>query len=281
MLWMAWILVIAAGLALGYGFLIAPRRRRPDLSQLRVDYAHRGLHGGDIPENSLPAFARAVRHGYGIELDVQLSADGEIMVFHDDTLLRMTGQQGRLCEYSRVRLTSLRLGESEQTIPTLEEVLALVDGRVPLLIELKGEQAGGDAALCERLAARLTAYEGAYCIESFNPMLLRWFKKNRPDIVRGQLVTNALRERPAGSRTVNFMLTHLLTNVLSRPDFIAYDSRYAREWGLRLNLRLFGAAGFVWTVRDRAAWQRAHAQGMCTIFESLVPDEGAGKKSEE
>ena len=112
--------------------LISPRLiGRPDMTHLQGDYAHRGLHDGEIPENSLPAFARAADKGFGIELDVQLSADGVIMVFHDDTLIRMTGVQGKLCEYSREQLQQMRLGESDEVIPTLDEVLETVGGRIP------------------------------------------------------------------------------------------------------------------------------------------------------
>lgn len=280
MWWLYLILAVLAGLAALILFLIAPRLRRPDMSRLRCDYAHRGLHGDGIPENSLPAFARATERGFGIELDVQLSSDGVIMVFHDGTLIRMTGREGKLCEYTCAELQTMHLGDSGEVIPTFDQVLDTVGGRVPLLIELKGESAGGNAALCETLAARLDTYAGDFCIESFNPMLLRWFKRNRPDIVRGQLVTNTLRERPEGNRTVNFLLAHLMTNVLSRPDFVSYDGRYAREWALRLNLRLFRAVPFVWTVRDKEYWRARHGQGICTIFEGFEPDQTKSSEGE-
>ena len=155
MMW--WLLsLIPLGIVVLFLFLISPRWiGRPDMSRLRVDYAHRGLHGETIPENSLPAFARAVEEGFGIELDVQLSSDGIIMVFHDDTLARMTGAKGKLNEYTCEELQQLHLGDSEETIPTFDQVLEVVGGRIPLLIELKGESAGGDGVLCEKLAKRL------------------------------------------------------------------------------------------------------------------------------
>ena len=253
--------------------LISPRLiGRPDMTRLQGDYAHRGLHGSDVPENSLPAFARATEHGYGIELDVQLSSDGVIMVFHDDTLIRMTGVEGKLHEYACEQLQQMHLAESGEVIPTLDEVLETVGGRVPLLIELKGESAGGNATLCQTLCARLDRYDGPYCVESFNPIILSWFRKNRPDIVRGQLVTNTLRDRPNGNKFLNFLLTHLMLNILSRPDFVAYNEKYAREWALWLNRHLFRAVPFIWTVRERTVWQAAHGQGVCTIFEGFLPD---------
>ena len=276
---MGWLwFLIPIGIVLLFLFLISPRWiGRANLSRLRVDYAHRGLHGEDIPENSLPAFARAVERGYGIELDVQLSADGVIMVFHDDTLVRMTGAKGRLREYTCAELQQLKLGESEETVPTFDRVLETVGGRIPLLIELKGESAGGDVALCEKLAKRLESYGGAYCVESFNPMILSWFKKNCPHIARGQLVTNTFRERPNGNKILNLLLTHLMLNVLSRPDFVAFHEKYDRELALRLNLSLFGAAAFVWTVRDEKTWRAFREAGAHAIFEGFLPDSSINK----
>ncbi len=277
MMW--WLLcLIPLGIAAIFLFLISPRWiGRPDMSRLGADYAHRGLHDEVIPENSLPAFARAVEHSYGIELDVQLSSDGVIMVFHDDTLVRMTGAKGKLCEYTCEELRQLRLGASEETVPTLDEVLETVDGRVPLLIELKGESAGGAGELCEKLARRLETYGGAYCVESFNPMILAWFKRHRPDIARGQLVTNTLKERPKGNRILNFLLAHLMLNVVSRPDFVAYNGKYDRELALRLNIGLFRAPSFVWTVRDVKTWKAFREAGSPSIFEGFLPENNPNK----
>lgn len=271
MMW--WLLVlIPLGIVALFLLLISPRWiGRPDMSRLRVDYAHRGLHGEGIPENSLPAFARAAGKGYGIELDVQLSSDGIIMVFHDDTLARMTGAKGKLNEYTCEELQQLRLCESEETVPTFDQLLEVVGGRVPLLIELKGESAGGDSALCEKLAARLETYGGAYCVESFNPMILSWFKRNCPHIPRGQLVTNTLKERPKGNKILNFLLAHLMLNVVSRPDFVAYNEKYDREFALRLNMGLFRAPSFVWTVRDVQTWRAFREAGSPSIFEGFLP----------
>ena len=271
-MWWLWLL-LPVGVVLILLFLISPRLiGRPSTAHLRADYAHRGLHGEGIPENSLPAFERATEMGFGIELDVQLSSDGVIMVFHDDTLIRMTGVEGKLCEYTREQLQQMHLAGSGEVIPTLDEVLETVSGRVPLLIELKGESAGGAAALCEKLCARLDCYEGPHCVESFNPVILSRFRKHRPDIVRGQLVTNTLKERPKGNKMLNFLLTHLMLNLLSRPDFVAYNEKYAREWALWLNIHLFRAVPFVWTVREAKGWRAACDRGICTIFEGFLPD---------
>ena len=128
-----------------------PKKTAPDES-LKCDYAHRGLHDDSAPENSLQAFENACRAGYGIELDVQLSRDGVVMVFHDYSLLRMTGCDKKLSELDATELTALSLKNTAETIPTFEQVLSLVDGRVPLLVELKGVDPGvfsiGDT-ICE------------------------------------------------------------------------------------------------------------------------------------
>ena len=272
MMW--WLLLlIPLGIVVLFLFLISPRWiGRPDMSRLRVDFAHRGLHDEVIPENSLPAFARAVEEGFGIELDVQLSSDGVIMVFHDDTLARMTGVQGKLCEYTCEELQGTKLAESDETIPTFDQVLEIVGGRIPLLIELKGESAGGAGALCEQLAERLARYDGDFCVESFNPVILSWFRKNRPKIARGQLVTNTLKERPKGNKMLNFLLAHLMLNVVSRPDFVAYNEKYDRELALRLNVGLFRASSFVWTVRDIQTWRAFREAGSPSIFEGFLPE---------
>ena len=199
------------------------------------------------------------------------------MVFHDDTLVRMTSAKGRVCEYTCEELQQLHLGDSEETVPTLDEVLETVGGRVPLLIELKGESAGGDRPLCEKLTKRLETYGGAYCVESFNPMILAWFKQNRPDILRGQLVTNTLKERPKGNKILNFLLTHLMLNVVSRPDFVAYNGKYDRELALRLNIGLFHAPSFVWTVRDIKTWRAFREAGSPSIFEGFLPQTHKGE----
>ena len=166
-------------LSLVYLFvIIRPRAKKCENKALLCDYAHRGLHGETVPENSLLAFDLAAKEEYGIELDVQLSADGEVMVFHDYRLARMTGCEKKLCELTAAELSGLRLKGTDEKIPTFREVLALVDGRVPLLVELKGEST--DTSLCPKVAELLREYGGAYCIESFNPLLLGKMRKQLP-----------------------------------------------------------------------------------------------------
>jgi glycerophosphoryl diester phosphodiesterase len=183
-------------------FLIAPRPRKKAVAPFLRPYAHRGLWSKEAPENSLAAFRLAAEQGFAIELDVQLSRDGEVMVFHDYTLTRMCGVDLRLSDLTAAELATHRLGGTDLQIPTLRAVLEAVDGRVPLLIELKGES--GNTALCPALSTVLADYPGKWCVESFNPLLLRWWKRHRPDVVRGLLSTDLIKEKQSGSLICHF-----------------------------------------------------------------------------
>ena len=245
------------------------RRRKFADSSLICPYAHRGLHGEGVPENSLAAFKKAVENGHGIELDLQLSADGEVMVFHDYTLKRMTGEAGLLSEKTAEELRSLRLAGTDEHIPTLREVLELVDGQVPLLVELKGENLS--AALPPKADEILREYKGDYCIESFNPLLVAWYKKNRPDVMRGQLYTNVCREKKI--TPLNILLTLLAFNFIARPDFVAFDHKYASILPLRIAHALCKPHRFTWTVRTEDGFDVARKYSANPIFEGELPSD--------
>lgn len=260
--------------AMAYALLVMPRvTMRPDMRRVLVDYAHRGLFENEagVPENSLLAFKYAAERGYGIELDIQLTADGEVVVFHDYSLKRMCGEDVKLSSLTLEELKKYRLAGTDLSIPTFYEVLSLVDGRVPLLVELKGES--GDTSLCPVAAKMLESYDGVYSVESFNPLLLRWFKKNCPDVVRGQLVTNLIKSKSNGNFFRNFMLSGLLANFLSRPDFIAADECYLRDIPIRLCSSLFGTPLLVWTVRKKEHFDINRENGDHSIFEGFEPKE--------
>ena len=179
-------------IALVYLFLISPSlKRHKDEEKLKGLYiAHRGLHNIDnsIPENSMLAFKKAIEGGFAIENDIHLTKDGEVVVFHDDTLTRVCGVEGKVEDKTLAELKELNLLGTNEKIPTLRECLELVGGRVPLLIEFK--VVGGNAkALSEKANEILKDYEGLYFVQSFYPNVLSWYKKNRPDICRGQLST--------------------------------------------------------------------------------------------
>ena len=217
----------AAGLALAVGgflFMVAPGRAKKHQKDVFLgrNIAHRGLHNRDksVPENSLAAFEAAAAAGYGIELDVQLSGDGQVVVFHDDTLLRVCGVDARVDELDFAELQQLRLCGTEEKIPLLSEVLSCVRGRGPLIVELKNGKRNRE--LCRKTYELLRCYNGEYCIESFNPFIVRWFKKHAPEVLRGQLASP--KEDYAGQTkpAVGWLLSKTLFNFLCRPQFIAY-----------------------------------------------------------
>lgn len=264
------IMLLIIIVAVIYVSLIMPRSiDGADMELLCCDYAHRGLWNEKVPENSLAAFELALRAGYGIELDIQLSRDGRIVVFHDVSLKRMCGVERRLCDLTFAEIRNLRLLGTNQHIPTLVEVLQLVDGKVPLLIELKGDDI--DTTLCSRVAKILDNYGGAFCVESFNPMMLSWFKNYRPRYARGQLVTDFIKEKRRGNKFLSFLLSHMLLNFLSRPDFIAVHKKYQSKISFKMCTGLFRAKAFVWTVRHPKEYIDAHRSGKYTIFERINP----------
>lgn len=251
-------------------YLIAPRARKKAVQPFLRPYAHRGLWGEGLPENSLGAFRAAAEKGFAIELDIQLSRDGEVMVFHDYTLDRVCGRAGKVCEHTAAELGNIPLnGMENECIPTLREVLDTVAGRVPLLIELKGES--GNTALVPAALKVLEGYQGLWCMESFNPLLLRAVKKHAPHVVRGLLSTNLLKEKKNGSKVLNFALSAHLLNFLCRPAFLASDKKYLHRAGLRAGLCLFGAAPVVYTVKSASDYHAFLQAGITPIFDEFCP----------
>ncbi len=267
-----------------YLLAIMPRLfHRPDYKPFHgYLYAHRGLHnmnpylkeegnpyycnGGCFPENSYSAIKRAVEHGYGIEFDVHLTKDGIPVVFHDDTLLRICGIEGKLKDYTYEELQQFRLLGTEETIPTFAEILNLVDGKVPLIIEYKVE--GNANALCSTCDKILSDYKGLYCIESFHPLAVRWYRKNRPEVVRGQLSENFMQTTPS---PLFFLLGHLLFNFLTAPDFIAYNYKHANSLSRILCRKLYRCLSVAWTIRSREQLEQSKSHFDLFIFEDFIP----------
>ena len=238
-------------LAALYLFLIAPRMTaKPDMSALHgVHYAHRGLHDNqsDAPENSMAAFARAADAGYGIELDVQLSRDGQVVVFHDDTLDRVCGVSGRVDEWDYEQLRTLPLCGTEEHIPLFSQVLELVDGRSTLIVELKPGKRNRE--LCRKTYALLSRYRGNVCIESFHPMIVAWFRFHGRDLIRGQL-TMPGKDYEKQKGLLRLALAHNLFNPLTRPHFLACRVGH-RPLSIRLS-QLLGAMKICWTSHEPA-----------------------------
>ena len=229
------------------------------------DIAHRGLHNKPtIPENSMAAFKLAVEKGYGIELDLHLLKDGEIAVFHDNTLVRTTGKQGNVKDLTVDELKNYTLEESNETIPYFPDVLKLVDGKVPLIIELKIEQ--NTKELCEATMNALKDYKGAYCIESFDPRPLIWLKKNRPDITRGQLSQNYFKSKTKLSVFTKMLLTALFMNIATKPDFIAYKFADRKLIFNQIATKLFSLQPVCWTIKNIDDHNTAKEEGYISIF---------------
>lgn len=269
------ILIVAAVLIVLYLLAIMPRMiGRPSYEPFKgVHYAHRGLHdnAGEAPENSLAAFKKAVLTGFGIELDVQLSKDGVPVVMHDFTLERMCKREGKVCDYSWEELKNFRLLESEETIPCLEDVLKLIDGKVPLIVELKVEWM--DLSVCPVVDAMLQNYKGVYCIESFNPMALAWYRRYHNDVMRGQLSSDFIKEKD-GKGLLYVLLGNLMLNWVTKPDFIAYDRRHEKKLSRRLCRSLYGNLAVAWTVKSEEELEQAKKDYDLIIFDSFFPQDG-------
>lgn len=269
------VVVICLFLLLAWLWLIATRRG----GQARMSalsgrlYAHRGFYDPalGIPENSLPAFSRAIARGFGAELDVHLLADGSLAVFHDSDLARMTGREGLLEALTAADLSACPLGGTAETIPLFRDVLALFEGTgLPLIVELK-PHGGNHAALCETTMALLDAHTVPCCVESFDPRCVKWLRENRPDVIRGQLSRDFVKAPGSLGKVMAFTMTHLLCNVLARPDFLAYRYAERRRAPLRLCRRLFGAQLVYWTLHSQQELDTAAREGALAIFEGFCP----------
>lgn len=267
------ILYIVIALLILYPLLLVGRRGEPKLDALRsFRYAHRGLHGPNVPENSMAAFRRALERGYGIELDVHLLKDGTLAVIHDSALKRVTGQEGNVEDLTREDLKRYRLLGTEETIPEFWQVLELYQGKAPMIIELKSF-AGNHDALAEAVCRAMEGYEGLYCMESFDPYCVHWLRKNRPDIIRGQLSENFLRTGGPHPWIVRLIVSFYLENFLTRPDFIAHNFVDRRNLSCLLCRKLWGIQGVSWTIRNRQDLAATEKEGWIPIFEGFIPEE--------
>lgn len=259
-------------LALLYLLAIRCRSGHPGLKDLQGwNYAHRGLHGNGVPENSMAAFRAALDHGYGIELDIHLLKDGNLAVFHDSLLNRTTGQPGRIEDLTTEDLKNYPLEGTEETIPEFMDVLTLYNGKAPLIIELKPAD-GNHAALTEAACKMLETYNGVFCMESFDPRCITWLHKNRPDIIRGFLTENFFRTKSDLPDYLKFALQHCLLNFLFVPDFVAYQFKTRNDSiSPMLCRKLWKAQGVTWTLRTREEYDLAVKEGWIPIFENFIP----------
>jgi glycerophosphoryl diester phosphodiesterase len=271
MVFALWLLFACAVLLLLFAlylWLIAPARK-PYPCDMRRDvlYAHRGLHDGNraVIENSMRAFALAAERGYGMEMDLQTTRDGQVVIHHDLNTLRVCGADAVIEQTDYADLPFLPDGAP---IPLFSDFLKLVDGRVPVIIELKYHEQY--LRTIRAALALLKDYRGDYYLESFHPAIVRYLRRHAKGALRGQLSSGKLGggTNPAAA----FMLKHLLVNALSRPHFIAYDFHHARTPSLWFNRFLFKPVLVAWTVRSQADLDAARKRYDAVMFEGFVPD---------
>lgn len=208
--------------------------------------AHRGLHNDKYPENSLGAFKRAIRKNYIIEFDVHLLKDGTVVVFHDDNLYRMCGKRKKIKDFTYDELKKIKLLDTNYTIPTLDSVLKLIDGKVPIIVELKYDVKVG--LLEEKVCNLLDNYKGEFCVKSFSPLSILWFKKNRPNYIRGLLISNK-------ARNFKEKLMHsFIPFMICKPDFVSCNYLLYRNRRIRKYMRKHPV--IAWTVRTENVYNK-------------------------
>lgn len=251
-----------------YLWLIAPARGLyPKQFRADVLYAHRGLHDGNrsVFENSMRAFELAAERGYGIEMDLQSTRDGQVVVHHDHNTLRVCGKDAEIGQTDYRDLPMLPDGTP---IPLFSDFLALVRGRVPVIVEIKYYPQ--HIRTVRAALEMLQGYQGDYCLESFHPAVVRYLRANAPDILRGQLSSGVY---VPGTHPVSaFTLKHLLVNAYTRPHFIAYNISCDATLSLKLLRFLFHPVLVGWVAKNQADLDRARKRYGAVMFEGFIPD---------
>lgn len=267
------IIILLVILIIIYLILIMPKLKvNSKMSKLKGwHYAHRGLHdiNSAIPENSLKAFQKAVDNGYGIELDVQITKDKIPIIMHDYSLKRSCGVDLKVYDLNYEELEDYRLFNTKEKIPSLREALNCIDGKVPVFVELKIPWQPKDT--CEAVSKELESYKGFYAMESFNPLALIWYKKNKPEVLRGQLSSDFNKHGLEGSKIQHFILKNLLTNVFTKPDFIAYHHIYKKGLSFNLSRKLYKTVTVAWTIRSKEEMEDNKKYFDLFIFEGFLP----------
>lgn len=270
------LLIIIAVLAAVYLFLIFPGQSSEEdrAPFMHRNFAHRGLYDNEkgVPENSLPAFRAAMENGYGCELDVQFTKDKKLIVFHDNDYKRACGVDKPVWELTLEEAKELRLFGTDERIPTFREVLDTVAGQNPLIVEIKAEELNAEwyTELSEAAAKELSSYKGLWCLESFNPIVVRWAWKNIPGTVRGLLVGGVPEKNAEKFKTLLTLIAHMMINFYCRPQFIAFN-HHKRTRALNLVKKL-GAFSVMWTVDTEEDQARLEKEEDVIIFEHYHPD---------
>jgi len=265
------IVILEVILLVAMAVMIKPNALRDTSYFAQKSYAHRGLHDNEVPENSLWAFRLARENGYGVELDVQMTKDGRLVVFHDGSLKRVCGVDGYLRDYTYEELREFRLNGTDEQIPLFTDVLETLDG-MDLICEIKGDNGNKNYEICEKTYNELMTYKGRFCVESFSPFLVEWFRNNHPEIIRGQLSCNFMKDEKM-KFFERFSMTHLLVNYVSKPDFVAYDHRDIGMFGFRLCKLLYRPLFVAWTAKGTKEQEKAWKSFDSVIFERLSEEE--------
>jgi len=206
--------------------------------------AHRGIHNNlNIPENSIKAFQKALDKNLPIELDIHILKDNTLIVFHDDNLKRMTGINENIKDYTYNELNKLKLLNTNYKIPTLKEVLELVNGKVPIIIELKNDKRTNK--MCNELVNELKNYKGEFIIQSFYPSIINWFKKNKPEYIRGLLISNNYK-----NKLTKFLIKTKLLLKYTSPNFLSVSKNILNNKKIQRE-RHKGTPVFVWTIKNK------------------------------
>lgn len=261
---------IAAAAAL-YILSIKPNTsRKSELAPFESCYiAHRGLFGDKAPENSLEAFALAADFGFGIELDVQITADDKLVVFHDKTLERMCGDSRQMNKCTYAEISKMRLNGTDSVIPLLSDVLKLINGRVPLIVEVKPR--GEFRRMIRPLDDLMQSYNGIYCVQSFHVSVLNWYRKHRSGILRGQLSTRYIKDGIKSPLAAAFIMTNLMANFITKPDFISYNFRYKNQPSYWLCRKLYAPKNAGWTIKSQSELGELPDFFTVKIFDGFVP----------
>jgi glycerophosphoryl diester phosphodiesterase len=234
--------------------------------------AHRGLHGAGAVENTASAFSAAIAGGYAIECDLQISADGEAMVHHDDALGRTTEGEGRLADMSAAALKAVRFKASDDRMLTLSELCEIVAARTTLVLELKS-RFDGDRRLVERTANILGGYSGPVAAMSFDPAMVAALRATAPGLTRG-IVAERHHDHPdwaAATSRQKFLLAHLLHGMRTRPNFIAYAAKDLPAAAPMIARSVFGLPLLTWTIRNKDEARQARRYADQIIFEGFRP----------
>lgn len=265
--------ITAVILIVAYLLCLKPNnRRKHQMNPFEEVYiAHRGLfdNDGDSPENSMMAFRRAAAHGFGIELDVRLTADKYMVVFHDENIKRMCGTNRKVGDCTYDELRKYTLNDTSEAIPLLREVLDAIAGKVPLIIEIKAK--GRYVDTVKKLSEIMKCYRGIYCIESFNPLAVAWYRRKHPEVLRGQISSGYMIN---GSNSIlkETIFSNLLLNWYSKPDFIAYNHKHANQLPFRVCRNLFKVENVAWTIRNQEELNKAKEIFQVIIFDGFFPD---------